>query len=83
MKSSTVFPVRMPNDELRRLLDYLRFSEQTRRGQPWTRNAFIRQAIRDKLDHLVRSRRHNRRIEAVQANQEQPQPEPKATNDQA
>lgn len=60
-KSSTVIPVRIPNFLLVEIEQALVSRNETTRDALMTRNEWIVKAITDKLAHLARSKRQNRR----------------------
>lgn len=60
-KGSPVIPCRFPADLLAQVDQTIRRSQDTRAGEPWNRTTFILQAVRDKLNHMERSRRPRKR----------------------
>jgi hypothetical protein len=60
-KGSKIIPVRFPAEELAAVEAYLKESESTRSGEPWTISTFIKKAVREKLDHIQRSRKSKRK----------------------
>lgn len=64
-KVTKVRPVRLANDLDDRMLEEVERSKLTRKGEPLTVNAFIVAAIREKLAHMLRSRRKRRPKDGV------------------
>lgn len=56
-KTTTVRPVRLPNELLEKMRAEVERSAGTRKGEPLTESAFIVAAVREKLAHMIRSRR--------------------------
>jgi hypothetical protein len=54
-------PLRLSADLLDRIDREIEFTNERRAGEPFTRSAWIRQAIEEKLAHSERSRRKGRR----------------------
>ena len=60
-KGTQVYSLRIPADLMQEVKDTIDRSHETRAGEPWTITAFILTAIREKLNHMERSRRSGRR----------------------
>lgn len=58
---SPIVPIRVPADLLAAVDAVIARTADTRRDGPWTRTSFILSAVREKLQHMHRSNRKNRR----------------------
>jgi Arc/MetJ-type ribon-helix-helix transcriptional regulator len=58
---STIVPVRFPAEILAAMDREILKSQDTRRGEPWGRSEFIREAVARMIAGRVRSRRWKRR----------------------
>lgn len=56
-KGSKIIPIRMSDMYLDALDAAVRRANRTTRGEPYDRSSWIRKAITEKLDHLLRSSR--------------------------
>lgn len=61
-KGSPVVPIRIPATLLERIETQIAESNPRRKGEPWTRSAFILSAIEEKLAKMERSRKGSRII---------------------
>lgn len=55
-KGSTIVPVRFPHDKLKQLLDEVHRYNANPLNSELSVSDFIRAAVREKIDHLTRSR---------------------------
>lgn len=56
-RGSKIVPVRVDEDTVREMARAIRERNNRSANVPWNASDFIRQAIRDKLDHIKRSRK--------------------------
>lgn len=56
-KGSTLYPVRMPKELEEKVFQAIEDRNKLTTVEPWTFSEFVRSAIREKLNHMQRSRK--------------------------